>query len=50
MPADPATPAFPNPFGFDIVGSLLSAIGRALTHGVQSLASSMFGHMTSLHG
>jgi len=47
MPAVLATPALPNPFGFDIVGSLLAAIGRALTGGVQSLASSMFGHMVS---
>ena len=47
MLAGPATPAFPNPFHFDIVGSLLSAIGRALTGGVQSLTSSMFSHMVS---
>ena len=37
----------PNPLHVDIVGSLLSAVGRALTGGVQSLASSMFGHMVS---
>ena len=47
MSAAPTAPAFPNPFHFDIVGSLLSAIGRALTGGVQSLASSMFDHMTA---
>jgi hypothetical protein len=37
----------PNPFHVDIVGSLLSAIARALTGGVQALGSSMFAHMTS---
>ena len=45
MLADPQLHV-PNPFHVDIVGSLLSAIGRALTGGVQSLASSMFAHMT----
>ena len=47
MLADPAPQGWPNPFHVNIVGSLLSAIGHALTGGVQSLASSMFGHMVS---
>ena len=37
----------PNPFHFDLVGSLLSAIGRVFTAGAQSLASWAFDRMTS---
>jgi type IV secretion system protein TrbL len=45
MLADPHL-AIPNPFPIDVVGSLVSAVGRALTVGAQSFASSMFARMT----
>jgi len=45
MPTDPQL-HIPNPFHVDIVGTLLSAIARAVTGGVQSLGSWAFTRMT----
>jgi hypothetical protein len=45
-PVDPQV-HIPNPFHFDLVGSLLGAIARAFTSGIQSLGSWSFEHMTN---
>jgi hypothetical protein len=45
----PATPQIhiPNPLHVNLVGSLMSAIARAMSGGVQSLGSWAFAHMTT---